>query len=118
MCPEHVNGLVVQRGAPWFPREHVGVYLGHASSSWADQPPFSKPTTETILFDEECATSVSCSPCKTKLPAPRAHLLRFVHLVGEISWSWMGARSHVSRVSRGFLDGARIMDEEHKYSGR
>lgn len=75
MCPQHVNGLVVQRGPLSFPREHVGVYLGHASSSWSDQPRFSKPTTETILFDEECTASVSCSFCKTKLPAPRVHLL-------------------------------------------
>lgn len=40
MCPQHVNGLVVQRGPLSFPREHVGVYLGHASSSWSDQPRF------------------------------------------------------------------------------
>lgn len=41
----------------------------------AINPVFSKPTTETILFDEECTAPVSCSSCKTKLPAPRVHLL-------------------------------------------
>lgn len=119
----HINEVVSQIGGPPF--------LSAPTCGCISRPYLAPRSNQPPLFRSQPPRPSSCTrnaryrsaapPVKLNFLRPRAHLLPFRHLEGEISWSWMSIRSHVSRVSRGFFATrwcTCIMTEEHKYSRR